>query len=468
MLFHQFTTEGLAHYSYAVGCQQAGSMAIVDPRRDIEIYLGFAKTHNLRITHVLETHIHADYASGAKALAAATQAILCLSAYDKNEDYVVQFPHQSLEHQQHVQLGNIRIQALHTPGHTPEHISFLVYDESRSRTLPLLLLSGDFLLIGSLGRPDLLGEAAKVSLAKKLYASVQALKSLPDSLEIYPAHGAGSMCGAGMSARPLSTLGYERQTNPYLAADLQEAAFVTQILNSVPPFPPYYRRMKQLNSQGPAILPAKHGQAPLALAAWQKLLAEGAVVVDFRDIQEFSQGHIAGAVHVGFAENISTWAAWVLPYATTLLLVTNRPEQIPWITARLVRVGLDAIAGYLEGGMPTWMNAQLPVQSLEQITASELATALKQEEITTLIDVRTKQEWQAAHIAQAQHVSLGDLVQQLEMFSKQAQPMAVICGSGYRSSIAASLLQQQGVVQVKNVSGGMQAWLAQQLPSMKG
>ena len=268
MFFERIEDKGLAQYSYVIACERAGVAAVVDPRRDIDVYVDLAKAKGFRITHVLETHIHADFASGACELAAATGAELAVSAYDRGELYETRFPHRSLHDGDAIVLGRVRLQALHTPGHTPEHLSFLVFDGARSATQPMILLSGDFLFVGSLGRPDLLGEEAKRQLAAKLFDSVRrVLAPLPDGLEIAPGHGAGSMCGAGMSGRPTSTLGFERIANPYLRADLTEDQFIEMILTRVPPFPDYYRRMKALNARGPRVLNGLPGVSSLISVA---------------------------------------------------------------------------------------------------------------------------------------------------------------------------------------------------------
>ena len=251
MLLERFEDKGLSHFSYAVGCEGQGEVVIVDPRRDIDIYLDFAHTRNLRIVGVLETHIHADFAAGTKTLAEATGADIHVSAYDEGQLYETAFAHTPMREGDALTLGKTRIEALHTPGHTPEHLSFLVYDLARAPKVPQVLLSGDFLFVGSLGRPDLIGDDVKRALAGKLYDSVATkLAPLPDFVEVNPAHGAGSMCGSGMSARPMTTLGFERLANPYLRKGLTREAFVDEILGHVPPFPPYYKLMKVLNSRG--------------------------------------------------------------------------------------------------------------------------------------------------------------------------------------------------------------------------
>jgi hydroxyacylglutathione hydrolase len=468
MIFERFEDSGLSQYSYAVGCASAGSIAIVDPRRDVDVYLKFAADQGVEITHVLETHIHADFASGARELADRTGAELRLSAYDAGEKYEVSFPHEELENDDALEIGSVRIEALHTPGHTPEHLSYLVYDTHRSANVPEILLSGDFLFIGSLGRPDLLGEEAKRELAGRLYASVRdKLADLPDGLEVHPGHGAGSMCGAGMSARPISTLGFERVANPYLDPELTESAFLEKILGSAPPFPPYYRRMKALNSEGPAILDGLPGRDPIAVEEFHALVEAGHVVVDLRDQLAFGGGHVPGSLGIGVDGSLSTWAAWVVPYGTPILLVAETPFAVDPAIRALVRVGLDAIRGWLDGGMNAWRQEGLPIATLPQMSIPELAAALDRGVAVDVLDVRADGEWNDGHIEGALHVHGGVVEDRLDDIPRNGRPLAVICGSGYRSTVAASVLKRAGFGDVRNVPGGMRAWRSAGLPVVR-
>jgi hydroxyacylglutathione hydrolase len=468
MIFERFEDSGLSQYSYAVGCARAGSIAIVDPRRDVDVYLKFAADQGVEITHVLETHIHADFASGARELADRTGAELRLSAYDAGEKYEVSFPHEELENGDALEIGSVRIEALHTPGHTPEHLSYLVYDTYRSANVPEILLSGDFLFIGSLGRPDLLGEEAKRELAGRLYASVRdELADLPDGLEVHPGHGAGSMCGAGMSARPISTLGFERVANPYLDPELTESAFLEKILGSAPPFPPYYRRMKALNSEGPAILDGLPGRDPIAVEEFHALVEAGHVVVDLRDQLAFGGGHVPGSLGIGVDGSLSTWAAWVVPYGTPILLVAETPFAVDPAIRALVRVGLDAIRGWLEGGMNAWRQEGLPIATLPQMSIPELAAALDRGGAVDVLDVRADGEWNDGHIEGALHVHGGVVEDRLDDIPRNGRPLAVICGSGYRSTVAASVLKRAGFGDVRNVPGGMRGWRSAGLPVVR-
>lgn len=464
MLFERFEDKGLAQYSYAVGCTGVGKIAIVDPRRDVDVYLRFAQERGLAISHVLETHIHADYASGARELARQTGAELFVSAYDDGEAFVVSYPHHDLRDGESIEIGAVSLVALHTPGHTPEHLSFLVYDRARSTAAPMLLLSGDFLFVGSVGRPDLLGEAETRGLAQRLYESVRGkLSGLPDGLEIHPAHGAGSMCGAGMNGRPVSTLGYERAANPYLDPHLSRDAFIDRLLASTPPFPPYYRRMKRINSQGETLLPELPGSRKIEADDFHRLVEAGHLVIDLRDPYAFGGGHIPGSFGIGQGSSLSTWAAWVVPYDRPLLLVPADPAGVEEAVRSLVRVGLDEIQGQLEGGIAAWGEAGFPLAELPQTTPVQLLESLQQDPSLRLLDVRGDAEWSSGHVEGAIHLFGGTLPERLGEIPTGV-PLALICGSGYRSTVAASVLARAGFHDLRNVAGGMNAWRKAGLP----
>jgi hydroxyacylglutathione hydrolase len=465
MLFERFEDDsGLSHYSYLIGCPKSGRAAVVDPRRDVDVYETFAHRSGLAIDYVLETHIHADFASGGRELAHRSGAEHWLSAYDEGELFDVSFPHTPMHEGDAIVFGGVRIEALHTPGHTPEHLAFLVYERDRSETVPELMLSGDFLFVGSLGRPDLLGDEAKVGLAKRLYASVRdKLAPLPDGLEVHPAHGAGSMCGAGMSGRPMSTLGFERLTNPFLNMTT-EAEFVARILGNVPPFPDYYRRMKQVNSDGPALLGDLPPAAALEAAEFRRLIEQGHIVIDARSTRAFGKGHIPGSFAIGAAGNSSMWSAWVVPYDVPMLLVADDGAQMDRVVRGLVRVGHDLVVGHLDGAMAAWTAAGYPVASTPQITARELAGQIEAGADLHVLDVRGDEEFDEGHIADADHIMAGHLPARLHQVPNGGGKVAIVCRSGYRSTVAASVLERAGFTGVMNVAGGMNAWRAAGLP----
>lgn len=465
MFIERFEDKGLSQYSYAVGCEGAGQMAVVDPRRDGEVYLEYAAQRDLRISHVLETHIHADFASGARELAERCGAELWLSAYDKDEMYEVGFHHTEAFDGDAIEFGAVRVQALHTPGHTPEHLSFLVFDKARSGTVPMTMLSGDFLFVGSLGRPDLLGEDAKLGLARRLHRSVKtALAGLPDGLEIAPGHGAGSMCGAGMSGRAVSTLGFERLSNPYLSPALTEDEFVRAILASVPPFPDYYRRMKVLNSAGPPILHGLPGLEAIPHDRFRRLADGGHIVIDLRDQLGFGAGHIPGSFGIGAGTSVSTWASWVVPYERPLLLVAPGVDAVSSAVASLVRVGLDDVRGYLAGGIETWVRAGYPLAQTPQMSAAALAARIGRGDTLRILDVRDPAEWREGHIQGAVRIRCGELPRCLGEIPGGDGPIAIVCGGGYRSTVAASVLERAGFADLINVTGGMNAWKQAGLP----
>lgn len=462
MLLQQFEAKGLAHYSYAIGCSRAGRIAVVDPKRDVDDYLRYAGANGLTIAHVLETHIHADYASGAVELARRTGARLSVSSYDRGETYEAAFAHHDLRDGDWIELGGVRLRAVHTPGHTPEHLSYLAFEEGSDT--PAALLSGDFLFVGSLGRPDLLGEDAKARLASQLFDSVrEKLGGLPDSLAVYPAHGAGSMCGAGMGSAPSSTLRSERASNPYLDPNLTREQFVARILASVPPFPPYYRRMKQLNAAGATPLPSALGGRELAAAEFRRLVDEGHVVIDTRGQLPFGAGHVPKSLGIGLGDLLSTWAAWTVPYDTPLLLVTARPDDAAAAARCLARVGLDDVRGCLAGGFEAWREAGYPVSETPQLTPAEAYDGVRAGRVR-LVDVRGDGEWAGGHAPGAVHIMGGFLAERADSLRGFEGQIAVTCGGGYRSTVGASVLERAGFSNVANVTDGMRAWRAAGLP----
>lgn len=466
MLIERFEDKGLSHYSYAVGCEGAGEVVIVDPRRDVDVYLDFAHARNLRIIGILETHIHADFASGTTALAEATGATVHASAYDQGQLYETAFDHAPMREGDAITMGKTRVEALHTPGHTPEHLSFLVYDLARAASVPQLLLSGDFLFVGSLGRPDLIGEDVKRELAGRLYDSVaDKLGPLPDFVEVHPAHGAGSMCGSGMSARPMTTLGFERVANPYLRKGLSRQGFIDEILGQVPPFPPYYKRMKVLNARGAVPFDAGKDLEPVRAKQFHQLVADGHVVIDLRDQLAFGAGHIPGSFGIGSWGSLSTWAAWVVPYETPILLVGARNEPFGEAVRALARVGLDDVRGCLDGGLEKWIAAGYPVTHVRQLTPAEFVE-VRRDAPMHVVDVRAADEWNSGHISGARHIMGGLLAERLTELPRRGT-LAVVCASGYRSTVAASVLERAGFDDVVNITGGMAAWAHAGLPVEK-
>ena len=451
MTIDRFEVPGLAQYSYIITSE--GRSVVVDPIRDTDRYLRFLEERSLTLSSIVETHIHADFASGARALADATGAELALSGYDEGEHYQYGMPHRSLRSGDNVQVGTVRVEALHTPGHTPEHLSFVLYDTQRSETEPLAIFSGDFLFVGSVGRPDLLGEEAKRGLAHELFQSMHArIEALPDSVQVYPGHGAGSLCGAGMSERAESTLGYERRTNPLFK--LSEEAFVAEILRSVPPMPTYYPRMKELNARGAEAFEAVPGAVALSPSEVTALAGDRDVmVVDLRRPEAFGGAHIPGSINIGAGQNLSLWAGWLFGSKSRIVLVSDQGDDEESRRA-LVRVGLDNIVGYLKEGISSWINAGLSFERTTQLSTEEVRDRSQD---TLVLDVRSDAEWRTGHIQGATHIMLGDLPQHVQGLPRD-RPIICVCGSGYRSSIAASGLAKNGFSRVESMDGGMAAW----------
>jgi hydroxyacylglutathione hydrolase len=459
LVFETVRTEGLAHLSYLIGDRSSGQAAVIDPRRDVDVYLELARQHGLRITHAVETHIHADFVSGSRELAARTGTAKIHVSIEGGARYG--FAHEPLREGTRLELGAVTLTAVHTPGHTPEHMAYLATENGR----PWGFISGDFLFADSVGRPDLLGAAQTPGLARALFRSLRtALAPLPDDLPLYPAHGAGSPCGASIADRQ-STIGHERRHNPALQFT-DEAAFIDWVLRTAPPMPHYYPRMKRVNAEGPQVLNGLPAAEWLAPAAFRRRLAAGDVqLIDNRTMLGFGGGHIAGAWNLGPRPELSLWAGWMLDPAKPIALVLPHDDDLPEVLRQFVRVGFTQFAGCLKGGMEAWVNAGLPVQGLAQLPVRELNALLPSRDVQ-LLDVRSPQEWDAGHLPGARYLFLGDLPERLRGLNPD-RPVVVYCASGYRSSLAASLLQARGFKNVRNVPGSYGAWTAAGLPVVR-
>jgi len=368
-----------------------------------------------------------------------------------------------------VSLGSVRLKAIHTPGHTPEHVTWALYDDTRSDDTPWMLFTGDFVFVGDVGRPDLLGSEQQRQLAHELFDSVfTRLKAVPDFTEIFPGHGPGSLCGKAIGSRRSSTLGYERRFNAALQpkAELQ---WTQALLKDMPLAPPYFRRMKQVNSKGPAILGNQFpGQKRFTAKEINQRLCERCMVVDVRTKEAFAAAHVPGSINIPLGQNLPSWAGWVLPYDKHLVIIPGSPAEMPEVVTHLLRVGLDQIEGYMEDGMDAWENNGFPISKLETVSVQELNDRLKADarQRPFVLDVRTGTEWDGGHIDGALHIHGGVLKDRYGDVPKD-RPVTVICGTGYRGSIAASFLQSQGYQNVANVLGGMTAWKAAGLPTVK-
>lgn len=460
MFFRQFHLEALGHASYLLGDDATGQALVLDPRRDVDAYAEVARGQGLRITHALDSHGHNDYLSGLSQLAAVTGAQVLGSAAGQ-----LGYDHRPVKDGEMIELGDLALEVLHTPGHTPEHVSLLVYDRQQGDE-PALLLSGGALLVGDLARPDLLGgEDQARAAAREFCRTIQTkILTLPDHVEVWPTHVAGSLCGGNIGSRLSTTIGYERRTNPILvevdAAD--ELVSDCLRLDNLPAVPPYWRRMRAQNLRGVALLgtlPEPPALPPddFAVAASQ----DGAVVVDTRQPEAFGGGHIPGALNVGLGSSFPTWAGTVLDEGARTLLVLDDPAQLPEATWHLLRTGYAPPDGWLAGGMFAWRTAARPLARQQQVSVHELAEQLAGRRV---LDVRQPAEWVSGHIEGATFITGAELPARLDDVPRG--PLAAICGSGYRSSVAASVLAAAGRDDVVNVLGGMSAWNAAGLPTV--
>ncbi len=460
MSIDRIYTPGLAQVAYLVADEAAREVAVIDPRRDVDVYLEWVAERGFRITAILETHVHADFVSGARELAAASTAPIYASRLGEQA-----FPHEPLNDGQVVSVGALRLRALWTPGHTPEHLSYLLIDPDQGPS-PIALFSGDALFVGEVGRPDLLGEEQTTRLAGQLYHTVvDRLSRLDDAVVVYPGHTAGSACGKKIGDAPTTTIGQEWRFNYAFQARSKES-FVKMVLAGMPTPPTYYPTLKRVNKVGPALLsdlPVGEPLAPEHVARAQKA---GALVIDTRSPEAFGAGHIPGAVSVGLGPNFTTWLGWLAPYDRELILMLDGDDQFSEARTELRRIGLDAVARYLEGGIESWRAAGGAVIALLQASVHELAHRLEgSRNGLVVLDVRSDEEWQGGHIPGAVHRFGGEIVQGAEAPIGDASQAAVICGSGYRSSVAASLLQARGHRNLINIIGGMDAWNQAQLPT---
>ena len=449
-MFLRFYDEGLAQASFLIGCDRTREAVVVDPRRDASVYLDAARQHGLTLVAAIETHVHADFVSGAHELASVGVRVICGPGSALHYD-----SHEATDGEK-LPIGDVTLTVLHTPGHTPEHISILAEAPGK----PSRLFTGDFLFVGAVGRPDLLGTEQTKRLAHDLYASVQRLSTLNDDIEVHPGHGSGSLCGAGIGKEPSSTIGLERRQNPMLQFS-DEDAFVSAVLSDLPDTPPYFVRMKRINQEGAPLLGLVTGPRSVPAikpAAAAALAADGALIIDLRSAEAFAAAHPYGALNLGYGSKVGYWAGWVLPPDEPMILLAPEPSEAQEAAAQLLRVGLDRIEGYVAGGFDAWKDAALPVATLSAISASQLRMRESSEPLT-IIDVRTPKEFRAGHIDGAINIPLGDLWSRIAEVPRGAA-IATMCEAGYRSSLAASILEREGLESIVNIQGGMSAFRA--------
>jgi hydroxyacylglutathione hydrolase len=455
MYFEQFYLGCLAHASYMIGSD--GEAAVVDPQRDVDIYLKTAEAQGLKIRHVFETHLHADFVSGHKELAARTGAKIYIGARAN-----AQFPHVPLSDGSEVKLGPVRICALETPGHTPESVCLPITDEEKSPQ-PWAVLTGDTLFIGDVGRPDLSPAHTPQELAGMLYDSLhQKLLRLPDAALVYPAHGAGSLCGRNMRAERSSTIGTERLTNYALQIASREE-FIRQLTSNLPARPDYFLQDAEINRSG-AVALTDLPPLPALTPADVRELVGTENILDVRPNEQFAAGHVPGSINISLIGQFATWAGTILGIASNPVLIAETDAQIDEARMRLARVGFENVRGYLAGGFAAWQKAGFTVSSTPQISVRELNEVLGAGSVRVL-DVRREGEWQAGHIQQALWHALDNFPRKLPALD-DASPLAVHCQGGYRSMIACSLLERAGHRNLINVTGGFDAWRDAGLPKV--
>ncbi len=463
MLLKYFYDSHLAQASYLIGCQETGEALVIDPARDITPYLQAVATEGLRLAHVTETHIHADFVSGVRELVAATNARLYLSDMgDANWKYT--FANQRtvlLRNGDKFKVGNINVEVIHTPGHTPEHLMFQITD-TLTADRPMGLFTGDCLFVGNVGRPDLLEEAAGMAGTKEIgargqFANIQRLKTMPDYLQIWPGHGAGSACGKGLGAVPTTTLGYEKLFNPAFQID-DESQFVAWLLEGQPETPRYFGHMKRVNKAGPPLLSGLAAPRYLANKNVLKSMVNDFLVIDTRRSELFAASHFPGTVNIPIGENsFSTWVGWYVDYAAPTYIIAEEID-VARIVSQLRAIGIDNIPGYFTPDLLSDEGETLPQVSPEE------AAHLIHEQGAYLLDVRGADEYSDHHISGAHLIPMGRVPSRLDELPHDSL-LIVQCGSGVRSQIVASLLQRRGFTNVSNLKGGIDAWEAAGLPT---
>jgi len=461
MIFEQFYLGCLAHASYLVGDEHSGMAAVVDPQRDVEQYLAFAQDHGLRIAYVVLTHLHADFLAGHLELRDRVGATICLGA-----EATAEYPFRALKEGDSIDLGRVRLHTLATPGHTPESISLLVFDLDRSDSHPYAVLTGDTLFVGDVGRPDLrvaLGWSAS-SLANRLYDSLRTkLLPLPDDSLVYPAHGAGSLCGKALGNETFTTIGEQRRWN-YALQPMSRDAFVELLTTDLPDAPAYFTHDAVLNAKERPTLEESlaTGLTPLRLEHVLERQRDGAQILDTREPEDFAAAHLVGSQNIGLGGQYATWAGTILSPDRPIVIIAD-PGREQESAIRLGRIGFDNVVGYLRDGLQSLVSGPDLTESIERLSPAVAAERLRSKDPPQLVDVRTAREYAEKHIDGSLSIPLNHLAERARELARE-RPLLIHCAGGYRSSIAASLLRQQGFGRVAELAGGVAAWEAAGLP----
>ncbi len=453
-------TEGIAQLSYLAADTKTGTAAVIDPRTDVEIYEQIARSHGVSITHIFETHIHADFVSGSRSLA---ERVGTADVYVSGVEAKYGFSASSVENGQQFDFGSFVLTARHTPGHTPEHLSFILC-EAKNPDQPWAVFTGDSLFVGSAGRPDLLGSGQTDALAKLLYETLYGFYlKLDDFVTIYPGHGAGSACGADIGDRLISTIGYERRTNKFLSYPDFES-FRKFVVDDAPPVPSHYPELKKVNAGGPEIMDRLPTIPALPPHEFRKISREaGVTTIDTRSILAFGGGHVPGGINIADRPEMSAWVGQMFDLDRRLLLIVDKDSDVEEVQRLIVRSGHSNFAGYLAGGMKAWETAGMPLELMEVMSVHKLREHQENSTKLIILDVRSPDEWNSGHVPGAQHYFVGEMGDRITGLDKEAC-YATYCASGYRASIAASLMKSRGFKNVANVPGSWGAWTAAGYP----
>jgi hydroxyacylglutathione hydrolase len=460
MFFQHIYDKTLAQASYFIGCQKAGVAAVIDPKRDVDTYLEIAKQNNMKITHVLETHIHADFLSGSRELREITGADLYLSD-EGGEGWEYEFDHVGLKDGQTFMMGNLKFEVVHTPGHTPESISFLLTDTPASAE-PVMFFTGDFVFVGDIGRPDLLEKAAGMTGtmdagALEMYKSIKKFSDLPDYIQVWPGHGAGSACGKALGAVPSTTVGYEKVRNWAFRFANDEKGFVNFLLEDQPEPPKYFAMMKKLNKVDRPLLTSVPKLKQLSNTEMTDAMSKGVKLIDARGKNEFAQGFIPGSINIQGNNSFATWAGWYLNYDEQFILLADE-SHLDDLTRKLMRIGLDNIMGYV-ASTEAYVQAGGKLETVKIVDTDTFKKVLEEPNVQ-VVDLRGATEFKSGHIKNADHVFVGTLLKNLDKVSKDKK-VVIHCQGGDRATIGYSLLAREGYNNVLNYSASMNEWVAQ-------
>lgn len=459
MYFKQFYLGCLAHGSYLLASE--GEAAIVDPQRDVDQYIEVAKANDFKIKYIIETHLHADFVSGHKELAAKTGAEIIFGAKAN-----AQFEYLPAKDGDKFSIGSIELKVLETPGHTPESICILA-TETKNPDTPAKIFTGDTLFIGDVGRPDLVASKgfSQQEMAGHLYDSLSKLSELPDSTEVYPAHGAGSLCGKHLSDERSSTIGKQKQFNYAFKPGISREAFINMVTTDLPEVPAYFPKDAELNRKGAATLSDLPKPKMLTAVEANNEIKAGAILLDVRSGQEFAAGHIKGSLNIGLGGQFASWAGTLIAIGTPIILLTNDLEALDEAVMRLARIGIESVTGYLADGLEGWLKAGFEIIQTPVISASDLQDGIASAQTLCILDVRRKPEFDAGHIDGATNIPLAELPERIAEIDRE-KTVTLVCASGYRSSIAKSVLERAELTNLMNMLGGMKAWKTAGLPTV--